>query len=163
MALKRATRTGQVLRIPLLCDPDYRARRLERLPEAEAEEKLFFETLDTKVLKTDLTNVTHVMIRGLNGSAFAEANAAAYEAMRGKEWTEAGFNMAYMTEVVRRGLLGIDGDDPGCPAPALYPIENLSGDGGYGEMWAVMLLELNARIRTWGTLGESVGSSSVPS
>ena len=159
--IKRATKPGQVLRIPLLCDPDYQARRRDRLDEAQAEEQLFFESLDASVLKTNLEGVVHVQIRGVNGNAFAVAQASAFSAVRGN-FTDATFGVASMTEIVRHGLLSIDGDDVGRPAPALYPVEQLSGDGGYGEIWPLMLFELHARIKVWSTLGETSGSPSAP-
>lgn len=162
MAFRRATKSGQVIRIPLLSDPDYRARRLSRLEEAQAEEKLFFESLDASVLKTDLTDVTHVMIRGLTGKDFADAQAAAYSALRGEVYSDTAFGSAQILEIIKRGLLGIDGDDPGCPAPALYPLEHLYGDGGYGEHWPLVMYELHERIKVWSSLGEASGSPSAP-
>lgn len=163
MAFKRATKAGQVIRIPLLSDPDYQARRLlrpEGLEVVVAEEKLFFESLDSSVLKTDLTDVTHVMIRGLNGKDYADIQVSSHVLAQG-DYSETTYGSFYMLETIKRGLLSFEGYSVECPQPPQYPVEKLYGDGGLGQLWPLVMQELNARIGTWSALGESVGSPSA--
>ena len=165
MAFKRATKAGQSIRIPLLSDPDYQARRLlrpEGLEVVSAEEKLFFESLDTSVLKTDLTDVTHIVIKGLTGKDFSDAQTGAFNSIRGESYSESAFGHANILEVIKRGLVSIDGNDPGCPSPPLYPVELLYGNNGYGEYWPIIMYEIHERIKIWSSMGESSGSRSAP-
>lgn len=160
MAIKRAVRKGECLPIPLLCDPEYQARRStrigegmgakERRAEVESEERVFRDTLDSSVLKTPLDGITRVVIRGILGTDFADAQADAYEVGAGND---SRFGQANMVAVFRRGLVSYDG--------AQETPESLSGEGGLGSFWPAVLYEAHARIQTWSSMGESPGSSSA--
>lgn len=134
--IHKCTRNGQTLRFPLLCDPEFPA---DVTPEAR---DLFAKTLDVKVLGVDLSRVTHATIRSINGPTMADAQMAGSHI---KDPVRGGFAAA--EAIVRAGLVSVDGLDDVTQAGGLY---------------LALVMELAQRIQTWSTLGESVGSSSVP-
>lgn len=158
MAFKRATKAGQVIRIPLLSDPDYQARRLSRdsIAEVEAEEHLFFESIDPSALKTDLNGVTQVAIRGLSGKDFTDIQDKVLGLIESSTAPSV-LERLVSIEIIRKGLVKVDGFD-GSGAESDYPVEVLNGVGGLGEMWPRACMELTNRIRVWSSLGESTGS-----
>ena len=174
MAFKRANRAGQVIRLPLTSDPEYRARRQARIASGEresvveAEEVNFRATLDASCLRTDLADVTHVTIRGLSGEAFAIADEQASLAVTkaridDDERRSVRYVGANVAAIVRAGLVdsGLDG------LPIIeageYPIERIYGPGGIGAAWPAYSAEVFGFIHSWSHLGNSVSSSCAPS
>jgi hypothetical protein len=167
MALKRAVRGGQSVRLPLLCDPDYRAGVLTRLTAADDrgarevervaiadEEARFALSLDPTVLLTPCADVTHVVVRGLSGS---EVGAADDEAMASGR----PFAGARADGIIARGLVRVDGFDFERRG-GLYPVADLADAVG-AAAWSELRAEIYARILRFSDLGESVASSSAPS
>lgn len=158
MSFKRAVRKGQHIRIPLLCDPDYRAARLDRDPdEARAEEARFAVSLDPADLLTPCAGVTHAVIRGLSGSEFAESDDAAMLSTRT-------FVGARADALIARGLVKLIGAgelDALAPKDGIYPVEQLADY--LGPAWSELRVELHARIVTASNLGESSASPCAPS
>jgi len=167
MAFQRASRAGDLARIPLMCDPDLRALVVSTLTgagdEADALTErlrlavaLYHETLDPMgvwdVLGGQPVGVAYATIRGLTGGEFADARRAALLAAG----TDSQAHIE--AELIRRGLVALDGFDER-PVDGMYPVEALYGPGGLGRDWAMVRAELAARIDGWSHLGKQAGSS----
>lgn len=172
MAFNRAHRTGQIVVLPLLSDPEYRERRAARVvsgtpaKEIEAEEDRFRSTLDPGCLLTDLAGVCRVTMRALSGEAFAQAEEAAALASASLVDPKARavrYSGAYIMGVLERAL--IDSGIEGIPAVATgrFPLETLHGLGGIGAAWPAYSAEVFGLAHSWAHMGESVGSSCAPS
>lgn len=165
MAINRGAKPGQTLRIPLLCDPTYQARRAAMLgslgeparTELLGRESMFAESLDATGLFTMLSGVSHVVIRALSGAEFEAADSAVPPSLAASPLAMV---FRRQTEMVRRGLVWFDGDPDGA-APALYDVDALARQTG--ALWPEIRSELAARIETFSTLGEMAGSSCAPS
>lgn len=166
MALKRAVRGGQSVRLPLLCDPDYRAGVLARLTAAgdrgvrdtsraaiADEEARFALSLDPTVLLTPCADVTHIVVRGLSGSEVGSADDEAMASARP-------FVGARADAIIARGLVRVDGFDLERKG-GMYPVSELAD--AVGAAWSELRAEIHARILRFSDLGELVASSSVPS
>lgn len=171
MAFKRAHRTGQIVVLPLLSDPEYRERRAARVvsgtpaEDIEAEEDRFRSTLDPACLLTDLTGVCRVTLRALSGEAFAQAEEAAALASASLADPKARavrYSGAYIMGVLERSL--VDCGIEGIPAVATgrFPLETLHGPGGIGAAWPAYCSEVFGLAHAWAHMGESVGSSCAP-
>jgi hypothetical protein len=159
MAIKKATRLGQTVRIPLLSDPDYQAARLVALDAGadreaiEASELRFGETLDASLLIVQAPDVTHATIRSIGGADFADADDDAVSAKH--------FGAARAVGIISRALVSVDGFEDIRPVGGRYPVEQLATL--VGPVWASLRVELVARIDAWCRLGESGASPSAPS
>lgn len=159
MAIKKATRIGQTLRIPLLCDPDYQAARLAALDagadraDIEASEARFEETLDASALRIQVPDLTHATIRSIGGADFAAADDDALSARH--------FGAARAAGIVARALVSVEGFEDLRPADGLYPVDRLAAL--VGPVWSGMRVELVQRIDTFCRLGEPAASPSAPS
>lgn len=135
--LKRASRIGQTIRIPILCDPE--------MPEVtDGAREFFAATLDAAALGVDLSRVSHAVIRGLSGPQMADAQIAAMDG--GGDDRKTALRAA--RAIVDAGLVSIDG---------LPNIEEA------GPLYLPLVFELSQRITAWSTLGEPAGSPSAPS
>ena len=159
MAIKKATRIGQTIRIPLLCDPDYQAARTAALDagasraDLEAGEARYAETLDASALRVLAPDVTHATIRSIGGAGFAEADDEALSARH--------FGAARAAGIVARALVSVEGFDDLRPVDGLYPVDRLAAL--VGPVWSAMRVELLHRIDAFCRLGEPVASPSAPS
>lgn len=178
MAFKRAFRSGQTARLPVLCDPDYQARRARRIAAAvdgdaeraaiDDEERRFRDTLDAACLTTDLEDVGHVLIRALPGEAFAAAEevtsvSVSKAAIKDDTARTVRYTGAYIHAVLRRGLIDSGLDGLPVAESGEYPIDRLYGPGGLGSFWPAYSTEVYGLIHAWSHMGESAGSSCVPS
>lgn len=172
MAFKRAHRTGQIVVLPLLSDPEYRERRAARVvsgtpaEDIEAEEDRFRSTLDPACLLTDPTGVCRVTLRALSGEAFAQAEEAAALASASLSDPKARavrYSGAYIMGVLERSI--VDCGIEGIPAVATgrFPLDTLHGPGGIGAAWPAYSAEVFGLAHAWAHMGESVGSSCAPS
>lgn len=172
MAFKRAHRTGQIVTLPLLSDPEYRERRTARIlsgvpvADVEAEEERYRTTLDPACLLTDLDGVCRVTLRALSGEAFAQAEEAAALASASLSDPKARavrYSGAYIMGVLERAI--VDSGVEGIPAVAAgrFPLESLHGPGGIGAAWPAYSAEVFGLAHAWAHMGESVGSSCAPS
>lgn len=170
MAINRGARPGQTLRIPLLCDPTYQARRAkfcrsanddpdgdDRAGLADSEER-FGSSLASSCLSVDITGVSHAVIRALSGVEFEAADSAVPPGLASSPLAMV---FRRQSEMVRRGLVWFDGDPADAAPKALYDIDALASQTG--ALWPEIRSELAARIEVFSTLGESAGSSCVPS
>jgi hypothetical protein len=161
------------LSLPLLCDPLYRDRRADLIvaagesgAQAErtrilAAEARFADTLDPAVLPVALDGVSRATIRALSGAEFDACDLAIPAPLMAQAGAEDGrlrLLWAQQAERVRRGLAWLDGDETEVQS---YPVEALAGQ--VGALWSDLRAELAARIVTFSTLGEAVGSSCAPS
>lgn len=159
MAIKKATRIGQTVRIPLLSDPDYQAARLAAIESGvsreavEASEVRFGETLDASLLIVQAPDITHATIRSIGGADFSEADDEAISARH--------FGAARAVGIISRGLVSVDGFDDLRPVDGRYPVEQLAAL--VGPVWSSLRVELVSRIDVWCSLGESAASPSAPS
>jgi hypothetical protein len=141
MAIKRATRAGQSITLPLLCDPDYLARRMA---DNDDHERLFAESLDPSALGVPLDGITKATVRGLSGTQFLEADEAAARACAtiGGE---------------RRGLCSPRPHDRGHSPRSASPASATAAArscAGHQRSWG-SVRRLYNRIVTWSHLGES--------
>lgn len=180
MGIRRAVRASDLCTVPLLCDPDYQARRgalirgggdesgiRSRAEAADADESRFAATLDPACLGVDLDGVARITFRGLTGADFAriEGDAAlAVVALKLKSDAERARRLtSLMIDATLAAALvdsGVDGLPIAQSAP--YPVAALSGSGGIGPLWPAYAREVYERIVTFSTLGESDGSSPAP-
>lgn len=181
MAFKRACRAGEMISIPALSDDTFETaahglmvREAEGLPpedvpafmtrragELRAQVSLFAEMFDESVIQVPLDGVARVMIQGLSGAQFADAESAGYAAAV-RANVKAEHVQAYLElEILRRGLVSVEGFDA-APAGCLYPVDVLMGPNGIGLAWARFRVEMAARITAWSHLGKPESSSSAP-
>lgn len=159
MAIKKATRVGQMVRIPLLSDPDYQAARLAALDAGadreaiEASELRFGETLDASLLAIKAPEMTNATIRSIGGADFSDADDDAVTAKH--------FGAARAVGIISRALVSVEGFEQLKPVDGRYPVEQLAAL--VGPVWASLRVELVARIDAWCRLGESGASPSAPS
>ena len=152
--IKRAARSTDRIRLPLLCDP-VAQHRLAALGRAEAKRRaeVFADTLDPATLGIDLGGISHVTIRGLSGLDFQEADAAVPLSLSEQPLA---LVFAQQVERIRLGLAAMDDEPESNP----YPVDRLSSE--VGSLWPELRSEVAARIEAFSTLGESAGSSSAP-
>lgn len=181
MGFKRACRAGETVIVPAFSDDaferaaqglmvreaesltpdDVPAFMTRRAGELRAQVSLFAETFDESVIQVPLDGVARVMIQGLSGAQFAEAESAGYAAAL-RANAKAEHVQAYLElEILRRGLVNVDGFDA-APSGGLYPVEVLMGPNGIGLAWARFRVEMAARITAWSHLGKPESSSSAP-
>lgn len=181
MGFKRACRVGEMVSIPALCDdtfeanardlmageaadmppevvPDFMARRAAEL---RAQVTLYAETFDETVLQVPLDGVARIMIQGLSGAQFAEAESAGYAAATRAKAAPENVAAYLELEILRRGLVNVEGFDVE-PVGGMYPVAVLMGPNGIGHAWARFRAEMAARITAWSHLGKLESSSSVP-
>jgi len=184
VGIRRASRAGQSVTIPLLCDPSYQAARRvralggddprtdageasikRRLDDIDAEEARFAASLDAGALTCVPDDCARATIKGLDGATFKRINdcaaLAGISASRDEKARVRITTEVMMVETLRAGL--VDSGCDGFPVATPYPVEQLSGEDGIGPIWPQYLQELHERIVTFSTLGESVGSSAAPS
>lgn len=125
------------------------------------EHRRFGDTLDDSCLSLGVDGVDRVLVQGLSGAQFAEAESAGTKA-HAKAKAEPADLPAYVEcEILRRGLVNVAGFDEE-PVGGMYPVEALMAPGGIGVTWAEFRREFAGRIKAWSHLGKSASPSSVP-
>lgn len=157
--IQRVTRIGAFARLPLLFDPLV----YQRMPEADRDKRidLFNEALDSGLLGIDMTDVTHVTVRVLDGAAPADATLSVMRRGKVSPDDQIGFGTAVQMEMARRCIVHIDGD-PAAPVVEedgveRYPLASML------SMPTVALAAAALRYQTTlGTLGEWPASLCAP-